>query len=88
MLAKVAQHGDTNKLYACEVFKSKFCSTGNPEEFFSREFNILLFIYFRSEDQINMKEKMVEVSMPTNSKNILSDTFPILRINSLRMPLL
>ena len=32
MLAKVAQHGDTNKLYACEVFsrkKSAFEITGN-----------------------------------------------------------
>ena len=32
MLAKVAQHGDTNKLYACEVFSRKssvFEITGN-----------------------------------------------------------
>ena len=35
MLAKVAQHGDTNKLYACEVFSRKssvFEITGNGKK--------------------------------------------------------
>ena len=89
MLPKVSQHGDTNKLYACEVQIMKlyeyfvYLKLGGISIFQHSLMIIAQYGTFsnRFDVQTNLNEKMVELLTPKNSMNIPNVTFPILHTN-------